>query len=81
MRIGFFLATEEYAPHELLAQARAAEEAGFHGLWVSDHYHSDNQLATIELDGRRARMKLEKTRGEPNSDERRLETVFERALA
>ena len=42
MRIGFFLATEEYSPGELLAQARAAEEAGFHGLWVSDHYHPWN---------------------------------------
>jgi G6PDH family F420-dependent oxidoreductase len=42
MRIGFFLATEEFTPDELLAQARAAEEAGFHGLWISDHYHPWN---------------------------------------
>jgi G6PDH family F420-dependent oxidoreductase len=42
MRIGFFLATEEFTPGELLAQARAAEEAGFHGLWISDHYHPWN---------------------------------------
>jgi len=39
MRIGYFLATEEYGPGELLAQARAAEERGFAGLWISDHYH------------------------------------------
>jgi G6PDH family F420-dependent oxidoreductase len=42
MRIGFFLATEEFTPAELLAQARAAEEAGFHGLWISDHFHPWN---------------------------------------
>ena len=29
MRIGFFLSSEEFTPAELLAQARAAEEAGF----------------------------------------------------
>jgi G6PDH family F420-dependent oxidoreductase len=39
MRIGFFLSSEEFTPAELLAQARAAEEAGFNGLWISDHYH------------------------------------------
>src|SRR3954471_17068932 len=39
MRIGYFLSCEEFAPAELLAQARAAEEAGFHALWISDHFH------------------------------------------
>lgn len=39
MKIGFFLACEEYGPRELVAQARAAEEAGFQSLWISDHYH------------------------------------------
>jgi G6PDH family F420-dependent oxidoreductase len=39
MRIGFFLSSEEFTPAELLAQARAAEESGFQGLWLSDHYH------------------------------------------
>ncbi|GGM45295.1 LLM class F420-dependent oxidoreductase [Micromonospora sonchi] len=39
MRIGYFLSTEEYPPAELLAQARAAERAGFEALWISDHYH------------------------------------------
>lgn len=42
MRIGYFLSTEEYTPAELLAQARAAEEAGFQGLWISDHFHPWN---------------------------------------
>ncbi|HEY3687040.1 MAG TPA: TIGR03557 family F420-dependent LLM class oxidoreductase [Streptosporangiaceae bacterium] len=42
MRIGYFLASEEYTPAELLAQARAAEEHGFGALWISDHYHPWN---------------------------------------
>jgi G6PDH family F420-dependent oxidoreductase len=43
VRIGYFLATEEFAPAELLDQARAAERAGFQGLWISDHYHPWNE--------------------------------------
>src|SRR3954469_20033945 len=39
MRIGYFLSCEEYTPRELIAQARLAERHGFHGLWISDHYH------------------------------------------
>jgi|tagenome__1003787_1003787.scaffolds.fasta_scaffold20596002_1 G6PDH family F420-dependent oxidoreductase len=39
MRIGYFLSCEEYGPRELVEQARLAEQAGFHGLWISDHYH------------------------------------------
>ncbi|TYL49871.1 TIGR03557 family F420-dependent LLM class oxidoreductase [Nocardioides sp. BGMRC 2183] len=42
MRIGYFLSTEEYAPADLLAQARAAEAAGFEALWISDHFHPWN---------------------------------------
>lgn len=42
MRIGYFLASEEFGPHELVAQAQQAEEAGFDGLWISDHYHPWN---------------------------------------
>ena len=42
MRIGYFLSTEEYTPAELVAQARSAEEAGFSGLWISDHFHPWN---------------------------------------
>ena len=38
----------------------------------------DNQVATITLDGRDATMRLEKTVGDPESDERSLERVFER---
>jgi G6PDH family F420-dependent oxidoreductase len=43
MKLGYFLATEEFPPSELIAQARAAERAGFHGLWISDHYHPWNE--------------------------------------
>jgi G6PDH family F420-dependent oxidoreductase len=42
MRIGYFLSTEEYSPAELVAQAAAAERAGFAGLWISDHFHPWN---------------------------------------
>src|SRR6201999_3884110 len=36
------LSSEEYGPQELLEQARRAEQAGFHALWISDHYHPWN---------------------------------------
>jgi G6PDH family F420-dependent oxidoreductase len=39
MRVGLFLSSEEYGPHELVEQARLAADAGMHGLWISDHYH------------------------------------------
>ena len=39
MKVGYFLSCEEWGPKELLEQARMAEEAGFEGLWISDHYH------------------------------------------
>lgn len=42
MRFGYFLSTEEYGPHELVEQARLAEQAGFDALWISDHYHPWN---------------------------------------
>jgi G6PDH family F420-dependent oxidoreductase len=38
-RYGYFLSCEEYPPEELVRQARLAEEAGFDGLWISDHFH------------------------------------------
>lgn len=37
MRIGYFLSCEEYTPAQLVEQAVAAEDAGFDGLWISDH--------------------------------------------
>ncbi|MFD8480435.1 TIGR03557 family F420-dependent LLM class oxidoreductase [Kitasatospora sp. NPDC059673] len=36
---GYFLSCEEYAPAELLDQARRAEQAGFTRLAISDHFH------------------------------------------
>jgi G6PDH family F420-dependent oxidoreductase len=42
MKIGCFLSCEEFGPHELVDQAKRAEQAGFHALWISDHYHPWN---------------------------------------
>jgi len=42
MKLGYFLSSEEWGPRELVRQARRAEEAGFHALWISDHYHPWN---------------------------------------
>jgi G6PDH family F420-dependent oxidoreductase len=42
MRIGYFLSSEQYGIHDLVRQARRAEEAGFAGLWLSDHFHPWN---------------------------------------
>ncbi|MCE7080897.1 TIGR03557 family F420-dependent LLM class oxidoreductase [Streptomyces sp. ST2-7A] len=39
VRYGYFLATEDHGPRELVEQARMAEDAGFEALWISDHYH------------------------------------------
>jgi G6PDH family F420-dependent oxidoreductase len=36
---GYFLSCEEYAPDQIIEQARLAEEAGFDALWISDHFH------------------------------------------
>jgi G6PDH family F420-dependent oxidoreductase len=38
-RYGYFLSCEEYPPAELVRQARLAQQAGFDGLWISDHFH------------------------------------------
>lgn len=42
MRIGYFLSSEEHGPRTLVGQARAAEQAGFEALWISDHFHPWN---------------------------------------
>jgi G6PDH family F420-dependent oxidoreductase len=42
MRIGYFLSSEEWGPRELVSQAVKAKEAGFEGLWISDHFHPWN---------------------------------------
>jgi G6PDH family F420-dependent oxidoreductase len=38
-RYGYFLASEEHEPAELVRQAVLAEQAGFDALWISDHFH------------------------------------------
>jgi coenzyme F420-dependent glucose-6-phosphate dehydrogenase len=38
-RIGYALSSEEHPPHNLIANARRAEEAGFEFALISDHYH------------------------------------------
>jgi G6PDH family F420-dependent oxidoreductase len=42
MRIGYYLSSEEFGPAELVRQARLAEQSGFQGLWISDHFHPWN---------------------------------------
>jgi G6PDH family F420-dependent oxidoreductase len=42
MKIGYFLSCEEWGPHDLVSQASKAQQAGFEGLWISDHYHPWN---------------------------------------
>jgi G6PDH family F420-dependent oxidoreductase len=42
MKIGYFLSSEEWSPRDLISQAVNAEQAGFEGLWISDHYHPWN---------------------------------------
>jgi G6PDH family F420-dependent oxidoreductase len=42
VKIGYFLSSEETGAGELVRQARMAEEAGFDGLWISDHFHPWN---------------------------------------
>jgi G6PDH family F420-dependent oxidoreductase len=42
MRIGCFLSSEEFGPRELVELGRRAEQAGFHALWISDHFHPWN---------------------------------------
>jgi G6PDH family F420-dependent oxidoreductase len=39
---GYFLASEEHGPADLVEQARMAEQAGFQALWISDHFHPWN---------------------------------------
>jgi G6PDH family F420-dependent oxidoreductase len=42
MKIGYFLSSEEWGPHNQVELAVKAQRAGFEGLWISDHYHPWN---------------------------------------
>jgi G6PDH family F420-dependent oxidoreductase len=42
MKVGYFLSCEEWGPKDLVKLAVKARDAGFEGLWISDHYHPWN---------------------------------------
>jgi G6PDH family F420-dependent oxidoreductase len=42
MKVGYFLSSEEWGPRELVELAIKARDAGFEGLWISDHFHPWN---------------------------------------
>jgi PhoD-like phosphatase len=63
-----------------LARAAGAHDPEIRWRLVEGPFF-DNQVATIRIEGRAARMKLEKTVADPQSDQRSLETSFERRLA
>jgi G6PDH family F420-dependent oxidoreductase len=37
--IGYFLASEEHGPRDLVSQAQLASDAGISSVWISDHFH------------------------------------------
>ena len=39
MEIGYFLASEEHGPKDLVAQAQMASDVGIGSVWISDHFH------------------------------------------
>src|ERR687885_930630 len=39
VKVGYFLASQEFGPGELIEQAKMAQKAGFEALWISDHFH------------------------------------------
>jgi hypothetical protein len=63
-----------------LATAVGVEDPGIRWRFAEGPYF-DNQVATLELEGRTARMKLEKVPRDPEGRDERLERVFERALS
>ena len=65
---------------KVLARTAKVPDPPVRWRFVHDEPWFDNQVATLELDGRQALMRLEKT--EPGQDESlRLEAVFERSLS
>ena len=45
MRVGYFLAAEQFSPAELIDQARRARSAGFASLAMSDHFQHEELVA------------------------------------
>jgi G6PDH family F420-dependent oxidoreductase len=41
--IGYFQSREQYGPKELVEQAKRAATAGFERLWISDHFHPNDE--------------------------------------
>ena len=77
IRIGF--SRPFTAAMHALARAAGATEPGLD--WrLRDGPYFDNQVATIRLDGRESRIKLDKTK-EGEEGRRELDCVFERRLA
>ena len=64
---------------QALARTAGAREPDIRWRFVEGPYF-DNQVASLTLRDRTAALKLEKTEGDPDSDARSLETVFERRL-
>ena len=67
-----------------LAATAGVEAPSVRWRYVHDEPWFDNQVATLELDGRHVRMRLEKTQrreGERGGDALHLESVFERDLS
>ena len=67
-----------------LAEAAGVEAPSVRWRYVHDEPWFDNQVATLELHGRQARMVLEKTVGPDRDREEpalKLERVFERDLS
>jgi hypothetical protein len=65
---------------KLLARAAGVGDPAVRWRFTHDAPFFDNQVCWVELDGRRARLWLQKTVPEENEGNS-LETVFERALA
>jgi hypothetical protein len=66
-----------------LAASAGVDAPSVRWRYAHDEPWFDNQVATLELDGRSARMRLEKTvtpEGDPAEPDLRLECVFERDL-
>ena len=80
-----FMASEAAARiMRTLASSAGVERPSMRWRYVHDKPWFDNQVATLELDGRRARVRLEKTTkrdAEESDDVLHLEQVFERELA
>jgi hypothetical protein len=78
--IRFAVTTEGAALARTLARAAGARRPDIRWRFTEGPYF-DNQVATLTLRDRTATLKLEKTEGDPSTDARSLETVFERRLA